>query len=326
MPGILARGCFAHVLLPSLVVLATIAVEATVSAGRECQQGPIGRGSPHAAPRWRKFSGQGMRTQTECERYTGKSRRKIGNFRNSFNWASGWRNFIDLALHGSGSTVKGRDMSMHGSVRVLMADDHEGMGRGLCGMIEEAGFELCGEAGSGREAVRLALQLAPDVAVLNLATADGVEATRQIRSCLKTEVLLFDRHGGAEAVRQALRAGARGYLLNGEAADHLAQAIDALSRHRPFFTASVSEAILAAYTGSGTGSTLDAPPREGLTMREREVLRLLAEGRTNKSVALALGISAKTVETHRATIKRKLNAPSFAALVRYAVRNGLAAL
>jgi len=171
----------------------------------------------------------------------------------------------------------------------------------------------------------LALALKPDVVVLDLSMPElnGLEATRQIRRELpRTEVLIFTMHETEQLIREVLAAGARGYVLKSDAGLHLNQAVEALSHHKPFFTAKVSQALLDAFLKS------DAKPDEGsvfrtLTSREREIVQMLAEGRSNKQIANKLSISVKTVETHRATVMRKLEINSIVELVHYAIRNQL---
>ena len=211
-------------------------------------------------------------------------------------------------------------------VNILVADDHDVVRRGLCDMLSShAGWRVCGEASNGREAVKMAGKLKPDVVVLDLSMPElnGLEATRQIRHELpRTEVLIFTMHETEQLIREVLAAGARGYVLKSDAGRYLVTAVESLSRHKPFFTASVSEALLDAYLKSAS------KPDEGsafrtLTAREREIVQMLAEGKSNKEVATGLTISVKTVETHRATIMRKLDINSIVELVHYAIRNKL---
>jgi len=162
------------------------------------------------------------------------------------------------------------------------------------------------------------METMPDVAVIDysLPLINGVDATRQIRAAQpRTEVLIFTMHDNEALIQEVLKAGARGYLLKTDASRHLIGAIEALAAHKPFSTGKVSEALLDSFL-------LD-PARErlALTYRERGVVQLVAEGYTNKQIAGLLDISLKTVETHRATIMRKLNLSSPAQLVRYAIRN-----
>jgi len=211
-------------------------------------------------------------------------------------------------------------------VRILLADDHDVVRRGLRDQLSRhEGWEVCGEASDGREAVKLALKLEPDVVVLDLSMPDlnGLEATRKIRRDLpKTEVLIFTMHETEQLIREVLAAGARGYVLKSDAGRSLTNAVEALSHHKPFFTAKVSEALLDAFLKS------NSDPDEGsvfrtLTDREREIVQMLAEGKSNKEIATHLSISVKTVETHRATVMRKLDINSIVELVHYAIRNQL---
>jgi DNA-binding NarL/FixJ family response regulator len=211
-------------------------------------------------------------------------------------------------------------------VRILVADDHVVMRRGLRDLLaEHKGWEVCGEAENGREAVDLAVHLRPDVAVLDISMPElnGLEATRRIRKQVPdTEVLIFTLYETDQLVREVLRAGARGYVLKSDAALHLTAAVEALAKRQAFFTPGISKTLLTTFLGAeeqwheGSTST-------GLTTREREVVQMLAEGKTNKEVAATLYISLNTVETHRATIMRKLGCTSIVEIVRYAVRNQL---
>lgn len=208
-------------------------------------------------------------------------------------------------------------------VRILIADDHEVIRRGLRGVLEQRDdWQICGEASTGRQAVELAEKTMPHVAVLDLLMPEmnGLEATRAIKKALpKTEVLIFTVHETEELIHEVLSIGARGYLMKTDASRKLVDAIEALAEHKPYFTWKVSKTMLNTYLGDATSGGV--PTFNALTTREREVLQLLAEGRGNKAVALMLNISVKTVETHRATIMKKLGIGSVAELVRYAVRN-----
>jgi DNA-binding NarL/FixJ family response regulator len=205
-------------------------------------------------------------------------------------------------------------------IRILLADDHNVVRKGLRGTLEEYdGWMVCGEASNGREAVRLALELKPDIVVLDLTMPElnGIEATRQIKKSLpQAEILIFTMHETEEMILSAFEAGARGFVLKSDDELELVEAIKVVSRHKTFFTPVASEALL--------DNLLRPSMRDSvLTDREREVVQLLAEGRSNKEVAAALDISVKTVETHRAAIMRKLEIDSIADLVRYAIRNHL---
>ena len=203
--------------------------------------------------------------------------------------------------------------------RILIADDHAIVRSGLRTILEaHPNWEVVAEASDGKEAIQNAIATEPDVAVVDysLPLVNGIEVTRQIRARLpKTEVLIFTMHDNQTLVEDLLKAGARGYLLKSDARNLLIGAVEALAEHRPFFTARVSEELLSAYV-KGSKRTASV-----LTDRERSVVQLVAEGHSNKEVALLLGISIKTVETHRAAVMRKLNLSSPAALVRYAIRN-----
>jgi DNA-binding NarL/FixJ family response regulator len=174
--------------------------------------------------------------------------------------------------------------------------------------------------------VELAKQHKPDVAVLDITMPElnGLEATRQIRKALpNTEVLIFTMHESEELVRDVLAAGARGYLLKTDAGQHIIAAVEALSRHKPFFTSNVSAAILDSFLRT-TKAPEEVQFSRVVTGREREIIQLLAEGKSNKNISAMLGISIKTVETHRASIMRKLGAKTIVDIVRYAVRNKIA--
>ena len=212
-------------------------------------------------------------------------------------------------------------------IRILIADDHEMIRRGLREVLEQhEGWQVCGEAVTGRQAVELAQKLSPNVVVLDLTMPElnGLEVTRQIRKALpSTEVLIFTMHETEELMRDVLSAGARGYLLKADAARHIVAAVEALAEHKPYFTWKVSKTMLDTYLAHGQAAQDQAPAFSHLTPREREIIQLLAEGRSNKAVSALLGISVKTVETHRAAIMRKLGISSIAELVRYAIRNSV---
>ena len=210
-------------------------------------------------------------------------------------------------------------------VRILVADDHEVVRRGLRAILEtREGWEVTGEAATGREAVEQAKQLKPDVVVLDLVMPEmnGLEATRRILKAVPTaEVLILTMHEPEHLMREVLTAGARGYLLKSDAGRELVAAVDALSRHVPAFTSRVANALLEAYL-KNDGHELGADRRQGrLTPREREIVQLLAEGKTNKEVAAALDIAVKTVEAHRSNVMHKLGLHSLSEIVHYAVRN-----
>jgi DNA-binding NarL/FixJ family response regulator len=207
-------------------------------------------------------------------------------------------------------------------IRIMLADDYEVVRQGLRRILESReDWEICGEASDGRDAVELGIKLKPDVVVIDLFMRElnGLEATRRIRRALPgAEALIFTARESVELIREALAAGARGYILKSESGARIIEAIESLAAHQPYFTPLVSESLLNAFLANG-------PMREGpgsaLTKRERAVIQLLAEGKGNKEVASALGISHKTVESHRSAIRRKLRLHSIADIIHYAIRN-----
>ncbi len=210
--------------------------------------------------------------------------------------------------------------------RIVIADDHEIVRRGLKAIIAgQKEWEVAGEALTGREAVELARQHKPNLVIMDIAMPElnGLEATRQIlKEFPGMEVLILTMHESEQVIREVLDTGARGYILKSDAGRELVMAVDALQRHKPYFTTKVSEMILTGFRrGAANSDEPDDAPRSRLTPREREIVQLLAEGKSNKEVASALGISVKTAETHRARIMAKLNIRSISDLVRYAVRN-----
>ena len=211
-------------------------------------------------------------------------------------------------------------------LRILVADDHEIVRRGLVSLIKsQPNWEVCAEADNGRQAVELAKQFRPGIAILDIGmpTLNGLEATRQIlRDDPQIKILILTITDTDQAVRAVLDAGARGFLLKSDAARDLVSAIDALQSNKTFFTARVAEMVLSGYRG-----TYGTPKKDLLlpilTSREREVVQLLAEGRSTKEVASQLDLSVKTAETHRSNIMRKLGLHSVSELVLYAVRNNI---
>ena len=207
-------------------------------------------------------------------------------------------------------------------LRVLIADDHEIVRRGIRDIIEaHPGWEVCGEAANGQDVLAMAVAEHPNVAVLDVSLPglNGIAVTRQLRqSSPETEVLLFTMHDDDETVSGGLAAGARGYLLKTEGDDQLVNAISALGAHRPYFSAIVSELLLDAAVPERKKSRL-----ESFTVRELEVAQLIAEGESNKKIARRLGISVKTVESHRAAAMRKAGVRTAAEFVRFAIKHNL---
>ena len=207
-------------------------------------------------------------------------------------------------------------------LRILVADDHHVVRTGLRALLESnAGWEVCAEASNGREAVEKAAELKPDVAVLDIGMPllNGIEATRQIlRVSPRTEVLILTMHDSEALIQGVLEAGAHGYILKDDADQNLLEAVEALGKHKRYLSSRVSEAAAQTDLPGGDDLPMD---RRRLTPREREILQLLAEGKSNKEIAGLLGISVKTAETHRANIMLKMNFHSITELVRYAVKN-----
>jgi DNA-binding NarL/FixJ family response regulator len=212
-------------------------------------------------------------------------------------------------------------------IRILLVDDHELVREGLRTVLAaRTDWEICGEAVTGREGVQKARDLHPDVAVVDfsLPELNGLDATRQIRRDVpETEVLILTMHSSERLAHQALMAGARGFMLKSDAKRLLISAIEALTQHQAFLTPSVSVMVLERYLNPDLSAGASTDQVQSLTPREREVVQLIAEGRTTKEVAAILGVSEKTIEAHRSNILRKLQLHSVADLVRYAIRNHL---
>jgi two-component system, NarL family, response regulator NreC len=206
------------------------------------------------------------------------------------------------------------------AIRILLADDHEIVRQGLKALLEQKGYQVVGEAANGHEALRLAAKTQPDVAVFDLTMPllNGLDACQELSHLLpKTPVVLLTMHTEEQYILDALRAGARGYVLKSEAATNLVAAIEEVANGSSFLSPRVSRAVVLAYLDKSKR------PEDPLSSRERQVLQLIAEGKATKEVATVLGISVKTAESHRSRIMEKLNTHGTAALVRYAIRRGL---
>ena len=214
--------------------------------------------------------------------------------------------------------------SESGTIRVVLADDHFIVRQGLRALLDaEPRCEVLGEASTGREVVEQTVSLRPDVVVLDarMPELNGVEATRQIRrESPDSRVLVLTMHDSEYLIQELLRAGALGYVLKTDAARDLILAVESVSEGRPFFTSPVARLVLQGYLNSVPDDPQAAP---GLSPRQREVVQLLAEGRSNKEVASTLRISLKTAERHRANVMRALNLRSICELVHYAVRQNI---
>lgn len=208
-------------------------------------------------------------------------------------------------------------------LKILIADDHDLMRRGLRDILSaRPGWAICAEAQTGTEAVAKAKSLKPDVAILDLSMPEmnGLEAAQQIRAVApKTEMLVLSMHYSDQLVRDIVDAGIRGYMMKSDADKDLLTAVDALANHQPYFTAAAIDVIGHGLFNRRPGEPAEMKDR--LTTREREVVRLIAEGKSSKDVGDSLDMSVKTVETHRANVMRKLQVHSVSELVRYAIRN-----
>jgi DNA-binding NarL/FixJ family response regulator len=208
---------------------------------------------------------------------------------------------------------------------ILVADDHELIRDGVRGLLRAPrGWKVVGEAANGREAVEMASKLKPDIAIIDLTMPDldGLQATRQIREeSPTTKVVVLTMHESDQMVRRVLDAGALGYVLKSDLAAHLVKAVKDVSMGKLFLTPRVSDIVLKGFLKNGNGRGAMEQSQARPTPREAEIIRLLAEGKANKAIAAELGITVRTVETHRAKIMLKLSLHSVAELIHYAIRN-----
>ena len=205
-------------------------------------------------------------------------------------------------------------------IRVVLADDHVLVRQSLKSLLEREGFRVVGEASDGQETIRCVESLQPDIAVMDISmpTLNGVDAARELRRCSpKTKSILLTQHDEDQYVSEAMAAGVKGYVLKNQAASDLVQAIKQVSNGHVYLSPGVSGAVLEAYRSKS------GKPADSLTARERQVLQLIAEGKSTKDVASLLGISVKTAESHRSRLMQKLDIHETASLVRYAVRRGI---
>jgi DNA-binding NarL/FixJ family response regulator len=213
------------------------------------------------------------------------------------------------------------------TLRILIADDHQLFRDGVRALLQShAGWEICGEASTGREAVAKTIELRPDVIILDISMPDlnGADAARRIRMASKNaEILILSVHYSDQLIREIIDAGAHGYVLKTDSDRDLLLAVESLARHKPFFTSKAKRVIHNEFIREGKFTNISTVLHNPLSSREREIVQLLAEGKNSREVSLSLGISVKTVETHRANIMRKLEIHNVSELVRYAVRNQL---
>lgn len=216
--------------------------------------------------------------------------------------------------------MSGEAIISRSTKRIVIADDHEAIRKGVRQLIERPDRIIVGEAGNGEEAVELITREKPDLAILDysLPLLSGLQVIKKITEASpQTELLLYTMHDKEDVQLEALRSGARGYVLKTDPADVLVAAVQSLLLRKPYFSQSVSQVLLENFTRK------PARTRAVITDREMDVLKLIAEGYTNKMTAKQLEISVKTVETHRASIQAKLGARCTADIVRYAIRNGI---
>jgi DNA-binding NarL/FixJ family response regulator len=208
------------------------------------------------------------------------------------------------------------------TVTVLLADDHAVVRDGLRALLEVGDLQVVAVAGNGREAVAEALRLRPDIVIMDIAMPelDGVEATRRIvEKCPETRVLILSMYLSAEHIYRALQAGAQGYVLKESAGEEVVEAIRTLRAGKRYLSHRITETVIDDYLREGA----NVSPLDSLSLRERDVLQLVVEGRTNAAIAQALSLSPKTVETYRARIMKKLKVKDTVELVKFSMRHGL---
>jgi len=212
--------------------------------------------------------------------------------------------------------------------RILLVDDHPVVRRGIRAVLEsQPGLEICGEAADGSEALEYVKKYKPDLVLMDLTMPglNGLEATTAVRQeSPETGVLVLSMHFSEELAREVLRCGALGYVLKSDADQELLVAVDHMRRGQPFFTSRLAFAMTQSFVdGASTGVEANGAPASPLTDRELQIVQLLAEGKSNKEVAAALGVSTRTVESHRNHIMHKMNFTSFSHMIRFAVKSNL---
>jgi DNA-binding NarL/FixJ family response regulator len=213
-------------------------------------------------------------------------------------------------------------------LRILLAGDHEIVRSGLCALLQKhEGWEVCGEASNGRQALELAKRLKPDVVILDVGmpSLNGLATARQmLQHDPNFKIIILTITDSDQVIREALDAGARGFVLKSDAARDLVSAVEAIQSKRMFFTPRVNDLVLAGFLEKGHAISRSEPPTlPTLTARELEITQLLAEGKSSKEVASLLNLSTKTVETHRSNLMRKLSVHSIRDLVVYAIKNNV---
>jgi DNA-binding NarL/FixJ family response regulator len=231
---------------------------------------------------------------------------------------------VGSATHSSNSATPKRGRLY----RVLLVDDHPVVRLGIRAIVEsQRDMEVCGEASDGHEGLEMAREFKPDLVLVDLTMPEmnGLDVTAALREQFpETEVLVLSMHFSEELAREVLRCGALGYILKSDADEELLAAPDHMRRHQPFFTGRLAFAMTQNFVdGTGPGTDANGKPVSPLTEREIQVVKLLAEGRSNKEVAGTLGVSTRTIESHRNHIMHKMGFTSFSELIRYAIRINL---
>jgi DNA-binding NarL/FixJ family response regulator len=210
-------------------------------------------------------------------------------------------------------------------LRILVVDDHDLVRRGVKTiLLAHEDWEVCGEANTGQDAIMKAQELKPDIVVLDIGMPDlnGLEVARRIRAAsANTEILILSVHQSDQLVREIVKAGANGFIVKSDSDRDLVTAVESLANHKPFFNSQVSRVILGPFNSDGPINKVPVSIRERLTAREREIVQLIVDGQSSKEAASSLGISVKTIETHRVNIMRKLEIHSVIELAHYAIRN-----